>query len=645
MSNIKETIKNLEANEIKDLEQDYAYLDGLNDKQKIAATRLQGNYLVIAGPGSGKTHTIIYRTVHLIKQGVQGKEIVIVTFTRKAAQQLKERIAQLLPDVVLGFVGTFHAFANYLISSRGLFKGYRLIDPEDDNMILNLVVDENRLERPLNIKTRTLNIIFSYSVNAMMSLEETLVKLNKEELIPELEQLEKIFKTYQRYKFDNQYMNYDDIMMFTREYLKKNIIKNHNFKYLMIDEYQDTNNMQISFIKSLNIENVMAIGDDFQSIYSFRAANNEIILNFYNDFSNAKMIKLDINYRSTPEIVQAENMVTDASDFGYKKALISNRLSGPKIEIKEHMEHSEDILKQLKERENQSNAIIYRYNNSRKTMESLLLLNKIDYVVYGGLKLLDRKHIKDIFAIILTNQNKNDMISFLRSYMLLEGLGNITAKKIYHDPTYSPNINGLAKLNEIIYKEYDNLQVMLKEVIEYYLTLNHVVSKSYYDLSDILDDFETIQLLASNYHRVTNFINDIILDSNLDKFSNKEKKANVVLTTIHSAKGLEFDNVYFLYERMIYSLYNESNLEEDRRMFYVAISRAKNNLTIYDLYNNQRTFLDIINDFNINPGTRIDVNAPEITNIEKDQLEEVNKDILNNLFDNMFSDRNNNNGA
>ena len=598
-SEIKESIisaiASLEEKELKNtlFPIEYDYLNSLNPKQKIAATRLEGNYLVLAGPGAGKTHTLLYRIIHMIKMGIPSKEICVVTFTRRAATQMTQRLNELMPDIKMGFIGTIHALA-YTLISRNPKINARLIDPSDDAMILNLAIEESGLRMPPRIKGKMLQKIIDYSVVTMKTIEESLKYLNREELSVSV--IETIKETYVRYKQENGYMNYSDVI------IQANGSDRGGLQYLLIDEYQDTDPLQLHFFKSLNFPNVMAIGDDFQSIYGFRGADNKNILRFGRDFPNSQMIKLDVNYRSFQEIVDVENEVTNQSDYGYKKNLVSNRGNfdgavtwGTSLAN----EIIEAVLDSIKRQEllgeEGSTAVVYRYNRQKYLIEKVLIEKKIDYVVYGGLRLLERKHIKDVCAIMLTNLNKNDFVSYLRSLMLLEGVGEVTAKKIIQGKDFRSRPD-LVQLDALIHSKYENVMAVLSDAINFYMGLEYILIKSNYTVEEIEEDFVVLCDLAKNYESLSNFVSDIILDGNKDKWSSKDKKANVYLTTIHSAKGLEFDEVHYIYSPEM--VYNLEKAEENRRLFYTAISRAKNYLYVHDEWG--RTSFDrILKDFEI----------------------------------------------
>src|SRR5699024_9234299 len=467
----------------------------------------------------------------------------------------------------------------------------RLIDPEDDLMVLRLAINEDGLSIPPRTQLRTIRKIFDYMSLTMESMEETLVNLNREEINPS--DLIKIYNAYTDYKKKNGYINYSDSISLAKG------ADRGELKYLMVDEFQDTDPLQLSMFKSLKFPNVMAIGDDFQSIYSFRGADNTIILKFGQHFNNAKVIKLNINYRSTQEIVDLENFITDTSNYGYKKNLISD-LGQSEIPVNffDYSTSRKDyILNRLmkfdqKERDG-SIAVIYRYNRRKLEIEPFLILYKIDYVVYGGMRVLSRKHIKDLFAILLTNKNKNDFIPHMRALTLIDGVGEVTAKKLIDNEMNSQKPKVL-ELREVIYNEYTNINEFIKDARKFYLSLESVLKKSYYTIEEIEEDFSLILDMAKNYKSISNFISDIILDSSEDQWSNKEKKANVILTTIHSAKGLEFKEVHFIYDAEMG--YSPIVQDENRRLFYTTISRTEKKLYIYDSWG--RTSIEnIISDF------------------------------------------------
>ncbi len=590
------SVEQLQKNKLTKVNQEYTYLKSLNYEQQIAATTLDGNILVLAGPGSGKTHTLVFRIVHMLKSGINPQDIVLITFTRKAANEIKERVHRIVGNVEIGFIGTFHAFAIHISKMYQINQGWRILDTEDDLVLLKMVIAENNIKFTNNITNKTVLKILSYSTNTRLNIHDSVIKMGREELKDEVELLEKVQKLYSTYKKKNKYLSYDDVINLIIFYLGDRKLK---YQYLMIDEYQDTNQMQLEFINTLNIKNIMAIGDDFQGIYSFRGADPNIILNFYNDYSDAKLIVLKYNYRSDKSIVSLLNEVTDDAKIGFSKELISNSKKKGIVKIEKLPDdYATEIIKHHQKNLNERVAFIYRANRDKTDVEKELIKNKVDYVVYGGIRLLERRHIKDIFAFLLVNKNKNDLISYLRILLLLDGVGEKTAKS-YLDQTSTrlktrADIQNLEKLLsfEGDFKQY------IDEVIRFYSSLTKPKKNCNYTDDELAYDYNLIKDLASEFDDVVNFINDIVLNQAIDMFSKNNKSSKVILTTIHSAKGLEFDTVFHLYARPMYGGYDLETLEENRRLFYVAISRAKSKLIIWNFsYLDHVALPDILNDF------------------------------------------------
>lgn len=609
MIDIKKSIQKLSENDISDMSLLYkdAFLNHLNHEQRVAATRKEGNYLVIAGPGSGKTHTLAYRVAYLVKQHIDPKAIVVITFTRKAGNVLKERIQRLLPETQIGFIGTFHAFSNHIskmLGSSSPMSGFRLLDQEDDAQVHKLVLaDFENFKKP--IKAKQLQKMISYCENTQMSVKDYIEANDLQRLKPDIENLERYRVCYQHYKTQHRLASYDDMIQLVSKYLQKNGSKkiSKQFSYLMVDEYQDTNQMQLDFIKKLTIENTMAIGDDFQGIYAFRGADHKIILNFYNDFEGASMIKLKDNYRSTKEIVNYVNKTIERSNMGYKKTFRVTKkdtgtaevISGLNLEA-----HKKIILDRIQAAPNSRHALIYRFNKYRVPFEKALIEAQIDYSVYGGIRLLERRHIKDILAFLMVYLNRLDVVSMNRILTILPGIGPKTAKRLIDSSLQDLSIvpmksrQHVEKIKMIIETEQSK-EVLYDEVCQLYFELYEYVSSEYYTKEEVQEDFKLVKELLENYESLDNFIIQLILEPVMDMHQGEQPK--VVLTTIHSAKGLEFDYVYFFHTHSWYNNYDVERLEEDRRLFYVGISRAKQHLLIFDHSQYRRSFDEILMDF------------------------------------------------
>ncbi len=606
---IQKSIEALSAREITTLEDKFQhlnYLDNLNEGQRIAATRLEGNYLVIAGPGTGKTHTLAYRVLHMIKKGIDLRKVVVITFTRKAGNELKYRINKLMPNSELGFVGTFHGFANHISQLNGTdspISKFRLLDSEDDRQVHSLVMtDYKGFSQPM--RANRLQKIISYCANTGITAEEFIQKFDMRKLIGEGEAIDAYRKEYERYKVDHMLANYDDMIIKISHHLEdENNKLPLPYEYLLVDEYQDTNKMQLDFIKKLRIPNVMAIGDDFQGIYSFRGADHKIILNFFNDFDQAQMIKLTTNYRSNTEIVDWVNQTTERSPLGYQKALSSEKAAGGSVTVvpgSTLMSHRDYVLDKVKATPAETHALIYRYNKHRTVFEKAMIDQNIDYVVYGGVRLLERKHIKDTLAFLMVYLNRRDIVSFNRILTIYPGIGPKTAKRLMKynlmdtDRLNEDKTSYIESIRKILTSQVEK-EALLESVIELYKSIYNLIESDYYTESEVKDDFRMLTELLASYDSLENFIINLILDPVVDMKRGKNPK--VVLTTIHSAKGLEFDNVYYFHSHDWYKNYDLEQTEEDRRLFYVGISRAKSHLYVFDHTDVERPFESILQDF------------------------------------------------
>jgi len=609
IQDINKAISELSQRDISDMDLVYkdSFLNKLNHEQRVAATRKEGNYLVIAGPGSGKTHTLAYRVVYLVKQGVDPLSLVVITFTRKAGRELKDRINYLLPNTSLGFVGTFHAFSHHISTKLGNsspISGFRLLDAEDDIQVHKLVMaDFKNFQK--KITASKLQKIISYCDNTMLTVEEYIHQFDLHKLKPDIENIEAYKEKYQQYKAQHLLASYDDMIHLVSRYLEKNGGEKITaaFDYLMVDEYQDTNKMQLDFIKRLKIKNTMAIGDDFQGIYAFRGADHRIILNFINDFKDAQMIKLKDNYRSTSDVVDYVNKTVERSTLGYHKQFrvvkkdkgLAEVVAGKSLE-----EHKLFILNKIKESPKKTHALIYRYNKNRTAYEKAFIEEGIEYSVYGGIRLLERKHIKDVMAFLMVYLNNLDIVSFNRILTLLPGIGPKTARKLIDNRLQDLKSIPLSKRHDLekikeLLECRDEKEVLFQKICNFYFDIYEHVESTVYSKDEIRDDFKLIRELMSSYSSLDNFVINLILDPVIDM--HKGKKPRVVLSTIHSAKGLEFDFVYYFHTHDWYKNFDIERLEEDRRLFYVGISRAKERLYVFDHTGYSRTFDEILMDF------------------------------------------------
>lgn len=574
---------------ITELETTYDYLQSLNYDQQVAASQMTGNQLVLAGPGTGKTHTLAYRAMHLIEQGVEPHKICLITFTRKAANSLKERIESLMPGVALGFIGTFHALATSILSDANHLTNWRLIDASDDLTLIEITCKSGP------IGSGRLQQIFSYYVNTQKSMEQVLIDLGLERYSDHSHQIKMAYEFYASTKARLNYLNYDDLLLLPIE--NKELMRDVFIQYLMVDEFQDVTKLQVDFITSLNARNVMAIGDDFQNIYRFRGSDNQLILDFGNTFTNSKLITLSTNYRSTVNIATAINAVVEQTNFGYAKYIISNRGdddTNSAVQVFDGLEDSTQlIIDALKADPDGEHAILYRRSRMRAKIEQALISNNIPYQIYGGLNLLERKHIKDLLSIISLINNPNDYLAHIHVLRIGDHFSEEQAVEAINNIKVGLVLETEIITHSLLDYRLRTIDQILDLAVDYYM--QNIASNT----ADpkLNADFEIIRNLATAYPHILAFLNDFTLDYKVDFRSTDDQYPNVILSTIHASKGLEFDNVHILYG---FNKFRELSLEalaEEARLFYVAMSRAKERLFIYDNFSKRRSLHDIINDF------------------------------------------------
>ena len=703
------------------------YLNELNDDQKKAVLHKNGPLIVIAGAGSGKTRVLTYRIVHLINEGVDPFNILALTFTNKAAKEMKKRISQSVGDSIAKniWMGTFHSVFARILRSEASFIGYptsfTIYDTQDSERLVSNIIKELKLNKD-NYKAKQIR-------NRISSLKNNFISPEKYYSVPDLVEQDKISKreefvtVYKRYNdrcFKASAMDFDDLLLKTNELLNKfpEILSKYQdkFRYIMVDEYQDTNYSQYLIIKSLSdrYENLCVVGDDSQSIYSFRGANIDNILNFKKHYPNCSTYKLEQNYRSSNNIVQCANSLIKKNQFKLDKTIWTSNEDGDKILVNKSQTDSDEgrfiasSIFQEKNNEyldNSSFAVLYRTNAQSRSIEDALRKINIEYQVFGGLSFYQRKEIKDVLAYLRLTQNQNDEESFRRIINFPpRGIGQTTLDKLTlisekENLSLFDSISKIKnydiKINSSTIDKLENFQNLILSLKVFSNnnnaldTATHILNKSfiinYYKDEGSLESFNRIE----NIEELINGINDFILgqnelyesDKSLSKYledvalyseTDKNIESNKVsLMTIHMAKGLEFPIVYVvgLEENLfpsIMSINSREEIEEERRLFYVAMTRAEKKLILS--YCNQRfkwgnivesepsRFLsEIDNKFTIN--NNIQRETPSIDNkllrIKKirtkptlSNLKKIKKDISNNIInininvdDNVFHER------
>ena len=619
------------------------YLSQLNDSQKLPTTHKNGPIMVIAGAGSGKTRVLTYRIAYLMERGVDPFSILSLTFTNKAAREMKSRISQIVGESKSKnlWMGTFHSIFARILRSESELLGYSsnftIYDTQDSDRLIATIIKELKLDKDLykykNIRSRISSLKNNLvTVKAYLSNPE-LVQQDNESLRP---MFGKVYQTYVNRCFKASAMDFDDLLLKTNELLNRfpEVLAKYQerFKYIHVDEYQDTNHSQYLIVKALadKYENLCVVGDDAQSIYGFRGANIENILSFQKDYPNSTIYRLEQNYRSTKNIVNAANSVINYNINKLEKEVWTDNESGEKIEINQSITDSEEGRfvsssifenKNKYQLDNDSFAVLYRTNAQSRSIEDALRRKNISYQVYGGLSFYQRKEIKDILAYlrVIVNPNDEESIKRIINYPT-RGIGQTTMDKLLiyaneknislfetlknlSSDEIKINSGTKNKLNQffLLIKSFQLLNESLNafEIAEEVLKRIGIINVLKLDgtpesisrienieelINGIKDFIEGEKEVVDSKATLSDFLEDVALASELDKNINDYQK-KVSLMTIHLAKGLEFNHVYIvgLEEDLFPSAMSSTtraDLEEERRLFYVALTRAKKKVTI-----------------------------------------------------------------
>jgi len=617
------------------------YLEHLNEAQKEAVINTDGPSLVIAGAGSGKTRVLTYRIAHLLHNNVKPYRILALTFTNKAAKEMKERIARLIGEEKVRslWMGTFHSvFAKFLrteADALGYPSSFTIYDTVDTKNILKSIINELKLDDKIYKPSSIYGRISGAKNNLITaSAYENSVQLRAEDEKSRKPELYRIYKIYAQRCFRAGAMDFDDLLLKINVLFRDrpDILEKYQkkFDYILVDEYQDTNFSQYLIIKKLAEvhNNICVVGDDAQSIYSFRGAKIENILNFQKDYKNFKLFKLEQNYRSTKTIVDAANSVIEKNIERIKKVVFSKKEDGTKIKVIEALTDNEEgftVVHKIADSvftgqtEYFDHAVLYRTNAQSRIFEEALRRRNIPYKIYGGLSFYQRKEIKDLLAYckIVVNKQDDESLKRIINYPK-RGIGKTSLDKV---ELYARQ-NNLSMWNVIsdIRKHATGINSGAgNKMIEFANMINDFTAnirekdawnlgKEIAEKSGILKDLfadksqesiarhENVQELLNGIKEFTeidipeedkyldNYLESVALLTNEDN-ENDEDKNKVTLMTIHSSKGLEFRNVYIVgvEERLFpseLSSFSPKDLEEERRLFYVAVTRAGKELII-----------------------------------------------------------------
>ena len=619
------------------------YLSQLNDSQKSPTIHKDGPVMVIAGAGSGKTRVLTFRIAYLMEQGVDPFSILALTFTNKAAKEMKERIGSIVGEsnAKALWMGTFHSIFARILRSEADFLGYSsnfsIYDTQDSERLISSIIKEYKLDKDLykyrNIRNRISSLKNNLVTVKAYHNNQELVQQDKESRRP---MFGKIYQTYVNRCFKASAMDFDDLLLKTNELLNRfpEVLNKYQqrFKYIHVDEYQDTNHSQYLIVKALadKFENICVVGDDAQSIYGFRGANIENILSFQKDYPNSTVYRLEQNYRSKQNIVNAANSVINKNLNKLDKKVWTDNEIGDKIEVNQTITDSEEgrfVASSIFEAKynlqlrNDEFAVLYRTNAQSRSIEDALRRKNIPFQIFGGLSFYQRKEIKDVLAYLRLIVNPSDEESLKRIinypprgigqttlekiqifsnennltiFDIVENINNSdininngTKQKLYDFVTMiksfqiaNENLNALEILNEVL-KRVGVVNLLKNEGTPESISRIENIEELINAVQDFIDGQK--ELVDSN-GSLNEFLEDVALISDLDKDIEKSEP-KVSLMTIHLAKGLEFSNVYIvgLEEDLFPSALSSttrSDLEEERRLFYVALTRAKKKIIL-----------------------------------------------------------------
>jgi DNA helicase-2/ATP-dependent DNA helicase PcrA len=607
------------------------YAAELNEQQLAAVTASPGPLLVIAGAGSGKTRTLTYRVAYLLENGIDPRNILLLTFTNKAARQMLDRVANLLPVDASGlWGGTFHSIGNRMLrrhgSALGYSSGFSIMDREDQKDLIDTVVAAAGIN-PKEIrfpKGDVLAEIFSFVINTETPIDALLAE-KFPYFLPLLEQIKDVHARYEKKKKSTNSMDFDDLLEKTLRMLKEHEhiadFYRRQFQFILVDEYQDTNKIQADFIDTLASEhrNVMVVGDDAQSIYSWRGANFKNILAFPERYPDAQVFKIELNYRSVPEILHVANAAISANVKQFRKELsatrVSNSVRPAVVGLNDGSEQAQFVAQRILELRDEGIelseiAVLYRAHYHAIELQLELSRRGIPYVITSGVRFFEQAHVKDVTSFIRFIANPRDEVAFKRMVKLLPGIGNKSADNLWRAWEKGLDERGeISSWSERLLtmqvgakskKSWEQLAHTLDEIApggqpnppsEMITSIVEAVYDDYakanftnYELRR--EDLNQLAAFARQFKDVHEFLSQLALISNIDAEPALDQTTDneaVNLSSVHQAKGLEYHTVFVIWltDGMFpstRSLETRDAIEEERRLFYVAITRARDEL-------------------------------------------------------------------
>ncbi len=614
------------------------YINQLNTAQREATLHKEGPMIVIAGAGSGKTRVLTFRIAYLMSEGVDAFNILSLTFTNKAAREMKNRIAKIVGGTETKnlWMGTFHSVFAKILRIEGHHLGYpsnfTIYDTQDSQRLISAIIKEKGLDKDVYKYKQVHSRISSYK-NSLITVNayQKNVELQEADAMAKRPRMGEIYQEYVNRCFKSGAMDFDDLLLRTNELLTRFpevLAKYQNrFRYILVDEYQDTNHSQYLIVRALadRFQNICVVGDDAQSIYAFRGANINNILNFQKDYSDVAMFRLEQNYRSTKNIVEAANSIIEHNKTKLDKEVWTHNEDGAKIKVNRLINDGEEgrfvassIFENQMEHQlkNSDFAILYRTNAQSRAMEDALRKRNIPYRIYGGLSFYQRKEIKDVLAYLrlIVNPNDEEALKRVINYPA-RGIGQTTVERLtvaanHYKRSIFEVMANLVKLPELAINKgtrnkLDNFVIMIQsfqhlnqtttafEITEHIAKKTGLVQELKKDatpegiakienieelLNGIKDFVQEQREIADTTGSLTEFLEDVALATDMDKDIGDEDR--VALMTIHLSKGLEFPYLYIVgLEEDLFpsgmSMNTRSELEEERRLFYVALTRAE----------------------------------------------------------------------
>lgn len=595
------------------------YKESLNQQQLDVVEKGDGPALVLAGAGSGKTRVLIYRLAYLLEKGINPANILLVTFTNKASQEMIHRAQTLLKSNLSGlWAGTFHSIGNRILRREAHLIGYTpsftIVDRDDAHDLLQDCIDELGFlnQGKLFPKKNMIATLHGLALNSQQSLD-TIIINNYPDLDEYAPAIKKVVALYEAKKKQANVMDFDDLLLLWLKILEQESVRNvyaQSFKYILVDEYQDTNKVQFEILKQLSSfhKNILVVGDDAQSIYSFRGAEINNILLFPKIFPETKIFKLETNYRSTPQILALANDIITHNSNQFEKTLHTDKPDGQlplAIPTKDVYMQAQFVCQRMQELNSQGisfheMAVLFRSRFQAMELELELVRQNIPYIIRGGVRFFEQAHIKDTMSYMKIIINPHDELAFKRALCLHQGIGKSSAQSIWEkfhkeNKKLSEIEQGISKRQKQGLKEFIKIfealqkinspQSALSTILDFY---KHYCYLSFENPDERLLDLEELSTMALNYATIKEFILEL---NAYEEFkgeiikSSQERTQAAILTTIHQAKGLEWETVFLIgFNDYDFphpkALLSTKQLEEERRLFYVAATRAKSLLHI-----------------------------------------------------------------